>query len=173
MLVWCILPALAELPPPGVSIDTLERHRLVASKRIRERAGDLDAEAAKHPATRDVCSGLVCPSGWEIAIDPVNSSRCICLRAVPPENKHAIKVLLGHSTGRFPQNAMVSSFCPPTTGYKAHACGQNAENLDRGQQTYGPIRIEQGPFYEDACESLLPRAPGQAGCARTSRSQPE
>ena len=66
LLKW-VLPALAELTPPGISLEDVKR--AADEKLLYESAGCPDA-----------CKGLVCPTGWKTSRKPENPCKCICAR---------------------------------------------------------------------------------------------
>ena len=65
-----ILPALADLTPPGV--DPKELHAMVKEQTALVKAG-----------CTTTCEGLGCPSGWTTARAPNDPCKCICARIDP------------------------------------------------------------------------------------------
>ena len=65
-----VLPALAEMTPPGID------PKLVAAAALEK------AQGAAQGCT-DTCRGMTCPAGWTTGRDKENTCKCICVRVDP------------------------------------------------------------------------------------------
>jgi len=70
VLFALVLPALADITPPGVD------PKLVAAAAAQEAVGVREGCA-------DACKGMGCPTGWTTARSPDDVCKCICARVDP------------------------------------------------------------------------------------------